>query len=248
MSTLFNEILYRPLFNALIFLYEYITFEDLGIAIILLTIVVRVILFPLFYKSFKNQTLLQKLQPEIQKIQHDHKDNREKQAQAMMELYKQHKVNPFSGFLMLFLQLPILIALYKVFLNGFTEIDVGSLYSFIPRISQIDSSFLGLINLGEKSIFIVILAAVSQYFQGKLSLPKIEKGKELPKAAQIGRQMVFIGPILTVVILFSLPAAVGLYWLTTSVFSIGQQIVINRKIYGSGSNSNNKKSSGNDGS
>ena len=59
MSTLFNEILYRPLFNALIFLYEYITFEDLGIAIILLTIVVRVILFPLFYKSFKNQTLLQ---------------------------------------------------------------------------------------------------------------------------------------------------------------------------------------------
>lgn len=232
MSTLFNEILYRPLFNALIFLYQYVSFGDLGVAIILLTIIVRFILFPLFYKSFKNQTLLQKLQPEIQKIQHDHKDNREKQAQAMLELYRHHKVNPFSGFLLIFIQLPILIALYKVFLNGFAELDPASLYSFISVPVDINSSFLGLLDLGKRSIFIVVLAAVLQYVQGKLSLPKKKEGEEVSKAAQIGRQMVFIGPILTIMVLTALPAAVGLYWLTTSAFSIVQQIIINRKIYG----------------
>src|SRR3989344_8243509 len=120
MSAIFNTILYKPLFNLLVFLYQYITFEDLGTAIILLTVIIRFILFPLFYKSFKNQTLMQKIQPEIQRIQHEHKENREKQAQALLELYKTHKVNPFSGFLMILVQIPILIVLYQLFLKGFS--------------------------------------------------------------------------------------------------------------------------------
>ena len=117
MGSLFNEILYKPLYNALVFLYQYITLEDLGLAIILLTILIRFILYPLFYKSIKSQALLQKIQPEIQKIQHNHKDNREKQAQELMALYRQHKVSPFSSFLMILVQLPVLIALYRLFLQ-----------------------------------------------------------------------------------------------------------------------------------
>ena len=98
MANLFHTILYQPLFNALIFLYQYLSFHDLGIAIILLTIVIRLVLFPLFYKGAKDQAILQRLAPKIKEIQTNHKNDKQKQAKAMMDLYRQHKVNPFSGF------------------------------------------------------------------------------------------------------------------------------------------------------
>ncbi|MEK7193751.1 MAG: YidC/Oxa1 family membrane protein insertase [Patescibacteria group bacterium] len=230
-STLFNEILYRPLLNALVFLYNTISFGDLGVAIILLTILIRLILFPLFYKGAKDQAIIQRLAPKIKEIQKNHKEDKQKQATAMMELYKQHKVNPLSGFLLLLIQLPILIALYWVFLKGLSEQSFNILYSFVSRPDTLDHYFLGLIDLSAKNIIVVVAAALVQYFQGKLSLPKNNKPtKDLSPAERIGRQMVFIGPVLTLVILYNLPSAVGLYWLTTSLFSVIQQIIINKRI------------------
>lgn len=237
---MFNLIFVQPLFNALVFLYEYATFQDLGLAIILLTIVIRIILFPLFWKSFHNQTVIQKLQPEIQKIQHDHKHNREEQAKVLLELYRSHRVNPFSSFILIAIQLPILIALYKVFLDGISTETLANLYSFTPAPAEINHLFINLIDLSERSILIVGLAAVFQYLHGRLTLPKIESGQEMPPAMKVAKQMVWLGPILTVVILYSLPAAVGLYWLTTSVFSLLQQIYINRQVYGTNQNHNSK--------
>ncbi|MBI2024524.1 MAG: YidC/Oxa1 family membrane protein insertase [Candidatus Harrisonbacteria bacterium] len=225
--SIFHTILYQPLFNALVFLYENIAFEDLGIAIILLTLIIRFILYPLFYKSFKNQTLMQKIQPEIKKIQHDHKDNKEKQAQAMIELYRRHKVNPFSSFLLILVQLPVLIVLYRLFLNGFSPEAFADLYAFVPQPAEINNFFLGLIDLQKRSILVVVLAVVLQYFQGRLSLPK--KTSDDP-AAKVSRSMVVIGPVLTLVILTSLPAAIGVYWLASSAFSIVQQIIVNKKL------------------
>lgn len=230
MAELFNEILYRPLFNALIFLYDYVTLEDLGLAIIILTILIRFVLLPLFYKSAKNQTLMQKLQPKIQQIQQDHKGNKEKQAQALMSLYREHKVSPFTSFLMIFIQLPILIALYRVFMVGLNTEAMGNLYSFIPAPEHVGNLFLGAIDLAAPNMIIVLLAAIFQYWQGKISLPKIDKSQPQAPAANIGRYMVFIGPILTFIILRGLPSAIGLYWLTTSIFSIVQQWHINKKI------------------
>lgn len=238
MGLLFNEILYRPLYNALVFLYQYITLEDLGLAIILLTILIRFLLYPLFYKSIKNQAVLQKIQPEIQKIQHTHKENREKQAQELMALYREHKVSPFSGFLMILVQLPVLIALYRLFLQGFASETFQNLYSFMSEPEHINKSLLGIVDLGSQNMIIVGLAVVAQYFQGKLGLPKLEKGKEPTTAAKIGRQMVFIGPIMTFVILRAMPSAIGLYWIVTSVFSIVQQIIINKKVYGKSPSNN----------
>ncbi len=215
MIAFFKLILYTPLLNLLIFLYNNVAFQDLGVAIILLTLIIRFVLYPLFYKSFLNQTLMQKLQPVITKIQHEHKHDREKQAQALMALYKEHKVNPFSSFLLLLIQLPILIALYHVFLNT-------------PE--GLSPTFLGLIDLSKTSILIVGLAAVAQYIQGKLTLPKIKPNEEVPQATKIAQQMVYIGPAITLVILWTLPAAIGLYWLISSLFSLAQQLYINRKI------------------
>jgi YidC/Oxa1 family membrane protein insertase len=227
---MFQTLFHDPLVNALIFLYNTVALQDLGLAIIYLTIVIRVIFLPLFYKGAKNQILIQRLQPELEKIQHDHKDNKEKQAQAMMDLYRKHNVNPFSGFLILLIQLPILIAIYRVFLEGFPPEILDSLYGFVTRPEYLNTSLLGLLDLEKKSILMVSLAAIAQYLQGILTLPKAKKGKELSTPERIGRQMVYIGPVLTVVILVNLPAAIGLYWFITSAFSALQQLYINKTL------------------
>ena len=228
MSSIFHTFLFDPLFNALIIFYNLV--GDMGMAIILLTVAVRLVLYPLFYKSFKNQTIMNRLQPEIQKIQHDHKGDKEKQAQALMGLYRQHKVNPFSGFLLIFIQLPVLIALYRVFLSDFSPESLSNLYDFVAKPEVFNGIFLGLIDLKTKSILMVGLAAIAQYFQGKLSLSKKDSQQEESPAAKIGRQMIYIGPALTVMVLFSLPSAIGLYWFVGTIFSIIQQLIINKKL------------------
>jgi YidC/Oxa1 family membrane protein insertase len=233
MANLFHEFLYRPLFNALIFLYQYVSFHDLGLAIILLTIVIRLVLFPLFYKGAKDQAIIQRLAPKIKEIQKNHKHNKEKQTRALLALYRQHRVSPFSSFLLLLVQLPILIALYRVFLGGFSAETLSNLYSFISPPQNLNYSFLGLIDLGSKNLFIIGAAAVVQYIQGKLSVVKNNKSSGNPTAAEMmSRQMIYVGPILTIVFLYflNLPSAVALYWLTTSAFSVIQQIMINKRI------------------
>ena len=221
MLELYNAILYQPLLNALVWLYKTIAFGDFGAAVILLTILIRLILYPIFQKTVEHQAALQEIQPKLKKVQEDHKHDKEKQAQAMLAVYREHRVNPLSGFFLLLLQLPILIALYQIFLDsthpGFPE---KGLYSFIGSPGPIDTRFLGLIDLKGPSILIVGLAAVAQYFQGRLALPKVEKGQT---AERIARTMTFVGPILTVLIFYRLPAAISLYWTVTSLFSILQQ-------------------------
>ncbi len=231
MGNLFNEILYRPLFNALIFLYQYFPLHDLGIAIILLTILIRIVLLPLFYKGAKDQAVMQRLAPKIKEIQKNHKADKEKQAKALLDLYREHRVNPMSGFLLLLIQLPILIALYQVFLKGLSDGALGALYSFVSRPDVLNHYFLGFIDLSQRSISIVVLAAIAQFFQSKLMLPKTSGGGgELSTAERVSRQMVYLGPVITVIFLVNLPSAIGLYWLTTSAFSVIQQIAINRKL------------------
>src|SRR3989344_1180840 len=107
MEAFFRETLYRPFFNALAWLYENVAFEDLGIAIILLTLAVRLVLFPLFHQTVKHQRITQNLQPEIKRIQNSHKEDKEVQAQKIMELYEEHKVNPLMPLLALIIQIPI---------------------------------------------------------------------------------------------------------------------------------------------
>lgn len=230
MAEIFHLIFYQPLFNALIFFYQTIAFQDLGVAIILLTVAIRVILYPLFYRTYKHQRLMQKIQPHVKKIQADHKHDRAKQAEALLALYKEHQVNPFSGFFLILIQLPVLIALYRVFLNEFSADALKSLYLFVTAPADLNSFFLGLLDLSKPNILIVGLAALAQYFQGKVSLPKQRAGEALGPAERMAKQMAFIGPVITVVILYNLASAIGLYWLVTSVFSLGQQYFINRSL------------------
>ncbi len=232
---MFHEFLYKPLFNALIFIYERLSFNDFGVAIILLTLLIQIVLLPFFYKSARDQALMQRLAPKIKELQNTHKANKEAQARALMQLYKDHKVSPFSGLLIMFLvQLPILIALYQVFLYGFTNDALKDLYSFIPRPESLHPYFFSAINLTTPNTILILLASLAQFFQGKLSLASTKQSKpgELSTAEMMGKQMVYLGPVLTAFFFFSLslPSAVALYWLTSSLFSLGQQMVIRKRL------------------
>jgi YidC/Oxa1 family membrane protein insertase len=230
MSYLYQLIFFQPLLNALIFLYETIAFKDLGLAIILLTLLIRILLFPVFQKSAEHQAAIQQLQPKIKKIQEEHKSNKEAQSQAMVSLFKEHKVNPFSGFFFLLIQLPIIIALYHIFTQIIQPDVLNNLYAITPRPDRIIPDFLGLLNLGESNIVMVSLAAITQFFQAKQTLPPVTVDQKLSPAEQMTRRMIYLGPLLTLFIFSSLPAAVSLYWTASSVFSILQQLIINRRI------------------
>jgi YidC/Oxa1 family membrane protein insertase len=227
----FNLILYQPLFNALMFFYQVLPGKDFGVAVIVLTLIIRIILYPLTLKSVKIQKKISELQPKIQEVQQKYKKDKEKQAKEVMSLYQKEKVNPFGGCLPLLLQFPILIALFWVFRKGLDPGEMGLLYSFIPIPEFIDPSFLGLINLAETSLILAILAGISQFFQVKMITPKNKKqtiGDS--QVAQISnmmqKQMIYFFPVFTVFILWHLPAAIGLYWLTTALFSIFQQRLV----------------------
>src|SRR3989344_7727847 len=226
-STLFNELLHRPLVNLLVFLYEKVTFYDLGLAIIALTIVIRIILFPLFHKLAHHQRMTQKIQPHIKKLQETHKDSKEAQTKAIMALYGEHKINPLTPIFLLLLQLPILIALYNVFRDGFSEKALASLYTFVSEPASFIHTFLGFIDLNASNLLIVLIATGLQYIQGMVSAPK--PGGD-PQMAKLARNMLFIGPGITLVILWNLPSALGLYWLTSTAFSIFQQRVLDKKL------------------
>jgi len=223
---MYATLIYNPLLNLLVFFYNTLAFHDLGVAIILLTILIRLFLFPLFKKNAEYQRAMQVIQPKLKKVQEIHKNDKSRQTQEMMNLYKEHSLNPFSGFLYLLIQIPILFGLYGIFLNVFKPDFLGGLYSFIPRPETLNTSLLGLINLGQGSILLVVLAAIAQFFQARLMLPKTGDNKN--PASRMARQMMFIGPVLTLVIFYRLPAAIALYWLVASIFSIVQEIILNK--------------------
>lgn len=231
MIYLYQLIFYRPILNILVYFYQTIAGHDFGVAIILATLLIRLILYPLFHKSAKHQMALQRLQPKIKKIQELHKNDKQKQTEALMALYKEHGVNPFLSIILLVIQLPILIALYRIILSGLGTGGIGSgLYSFVPAPAAINALFLGILNLKQRSIVLVVLAALSQYFQSRLAIYHAPDAGPLSPVERMARQMTFIGPLITLVVFYNLPAAVGLYWLVSSLFSILQQLIVNKHL------------------
>lgn len=226
----FNLILYQPLLNALILLYQYLPGHDFGIAVIILTILIRTLLYPLMIQSIRSQKVLSELQPKIQEIQTKYKNDKERQVKEMMGLYQKEKINPFGGCLPLLIQLPILIALYQVFWRGLQPEEMTNLYSFVPQPEIIDPTFLGIINLGAPSSVLAVIAGISQFFQTKMTTSKMPKIKQKEGMAQfsgmVQKQMLYFFPIFTVLILLKLPAAIALYWIITALFSIFQQYLI----------------------
>jgi len=231
----FNTVLYEPLYNGLVFLIDIVPFADVGIAVVILTLAVKLVLFPLSIKMVKTQIAVRTLEPEIAKIKEKHKGNSQEQARQMMALYKERGVNPFSGILLLFVQIPIIFALYFVFFRGLPIINVDILYSFIPVPTEVNMHFLGLIDMSMKSVILAAMAGAMQYFQMKFALPKMEARKDNPSfkedlSRSFQMQMRYILPIVVLVIAYVISSAVALYWTTSNLFQIGQEVYVRRNI------------------
>jgi YidC/Oxa1 family membrane protein insertase len=224
---MFHVILIQPLFNLLVILYQYVAFGDLGIAIIALTIFIRLILYPVFYKGIKSQMVMQRMQPEMKRVQEQYKNDKGKQAEMMMALYKQYQINPFSSIFYTFIQLPLLWAVYRIFLTGITPESLKDLYSFIAAPASVNPLFLGLVDITKPNLIIVGIAVIVSFIQSYM-LAKQTATRGQTSAAN--KYLVYLAPVLTLLILPKLPAGIGLYWATTAVFSIFQQMAINKQI------------------
>jgi YidC/Oxa1 family membrane protein insertase len=242
MGELFNTLLYRPLFNLLIWLYQTIAFQDLGLAIILLTIIVRCILVPLYQKSIKSQREISLIQPELKKIRDSYKDNKEKQTQEMMALYQKHKINPLSGIFVIIVQLPILIALYRVTLNIFNPDKHPQGYNFITVPDSINDVAFGFLAMNTSgNIILAILVAGSQFIQTRLIMTRIKNNKSTQQnensktdqeeiAEMVNKQMMLVMPLMIGFFAYSLPVGLSIYWIASTVFTIAQEYIIIKRV------------------
>src|SRR3989344_8933242 len=150
MMTLYTEILYRPLFNAVVFLYNILPGQDFGFAIIALTALIRILFFPLSIRTVRSQKSLSVLNPKMQEIKQRLKGDSAAQSAEIMKLYKDHGVNPLAGCLPILIQLPILIALYQAFIAGLKPENLGLLYGFISNPGVVNKISLGFLDITAK--------------------------------------------------------------------------------------------------
>lgn len=223
--------LVKPILNLLIWLYNVIPGADIGLAIIAVTILVRILLYPSFQKSLRAQKDLAQLQPRLDEIRQKHKGDKEAETKAILKFYQENKVNPFSSCLPLLIQMPILIALYHVFRSGLHGQIAGQLYGFVQNPGVIDTKLFGLIELAEPNVLFAIAAGASQFVQSKLMAvkPPSAGGGSDKTAAMMNMQFTYIMPVITTVVAISLEAGLSLYWVITTLFAIGQQWYIMRK-------------------
>ncbi|HHV28526.1 YidC/Oxa1 family membrane protein insertase [Acetivibrio mesophilus] len=268
----------------LVFIYENLTFGSYGLAIILFTIFVKLLLLPLTIKQYKSSAKMQEIQPLIQEVQRKYKNDPELQSQEMMKIYKEHNFSPTSGCLPTLIQLPIMFSLYYVIrepltymfnmtkeqietlvnqlnqaTNGLPQINMKNIYFQIEaalRSGKLDVvENLGFIkfDLGKipklnftedvatylPLLLIPILAVVSTYISSKMIMVRTQNSKNSKNSknqkqddmsTSMNKSMLFVGPIMTGIISFQAPAALGLYWLTSNVFQIIQQYLINKLI------------------
>lgn len=244
MGHIFNLILFQPIFNGVVFIYRYI--PDLGTAIIILTIIIRFILYIPSRSSIRSQKILQDTQPKLKAIQDKYKDNKEELGKQLMKFYKENKVNPLSSCLPLLIQLPILIALYRAFLavsqtDPSTHILVAkqlaylygplkSVFTTLP-INPISFGFIDLSH--NHNIILALLAGASQFWQSKMLMakqpPKIPGAKDESIAAGVNKQMMYMMPLITVLFGYQFPAGLTIYWLVSTLFTVAQQFLVFRK-------------------
>lgn len=241
MGNIFDTILIAPLVNALFFIYGIIPGHDFGLSIILLTILIRLVLWPLANKQLHSQKKMQSLQGDIAKVREKAAGDKQKESAMLMELYKEKEVNPFSACLPTLLQFPILIAMFVVFKKATGSISGVEqlLYSPVKNLAYIqqvisgqipfNTDLFGLINMAKPSIALAIIAGITQFIQVKMITPNKQKTNAKDPQAQMTSLMNYTFPALTVFIAWSLPAALPTYWIVTNLVAIFQQWLVMRK-------------------
>ncbi|OGG47744.1 hypothetical protein A3D66_03125 [Candidatus Kaiserbacteria bacterium RIFCSPHIGHO2_02_FULL_50_9] len=237
-SSLYHAVFYDPMYNGLIFLVSVVPGGDVGIAIILLTIVVRFALFPLSLKATRTQLLMRELEPELRRLREELPKNKEELARRTMALYKEHRVNPFSSFLFLLVQIFFIFTLYLVFWKGgLPNIQDDLLYSFTPSPGAVSTMLFGVLDIAGKSFFLAAIAGITQYFQTKLSIPPplpLPKDKKPSFKDDMARsfnlQMRYALPVIILVVSYTTSIVVALYFIVSNMVSIGQEAYVRRTL------------------
>lgn len=233
-GSLYKIFFFQPLANILAFLINTLPLHDLGFAIIILTVFVKLVLLPFAHHSTVTQRKMREIEPKIAELKEKLKNNKEEQAKQTIALYRAHGISPFSSFLALFFQLPVLIALFLL-LKGGPVFGEGVLYSFVRLPLEVNINFLGILDLLKPSYIIAVLAGISQFFQIYLSMPNVKNkntGHSFSEEFQKGLavQMKYIMPIVIVFIAAKFSSGVALYWTISNVFAIVHEVIVARKV------------------
>src|SRR3989344_244749 len=232
-----HAVIYDPLYNALIFFVDKVPGHDIGIAVVLLTIVVRIILFPLAKKAVESQLAMKKIAPEMEAIKAKYKNDAAQQSKAVFALYKERGVHPLAGFGILLLQLPVLFALYYIFVrSGLPEIQADILYSFINAPAAVDMRFLGFVDMAAThNLVLAGLVSVSQFIYSRLSMGKTQN--DSPVEASLSKDLArsfdfqarYVMPLIIGAVGYFFPAVFSLYMVTANIFMIGQEFFSGRR-------------------
>jgi len=239
---LFTTIVYQPILNLLIWLYNVIPGTSIGYAIIALTVLVKLVLYPLTAQQIKQQRALQELQPKMDEIRARLKDDKDAQAKELMELYRKEKVNPAASCLPLLIQLPVFIGLFSALKDGLAAKSLNLLYPFVANPGTLNPIFLGFVDLSKPNYVLAVLAGAIQFVQSwqimrrpaitakpPAEVKDAKGAQDESMAAMMNKQMMYMMPIVTVLIGISLPGGLTLYWLVMSVLTVGQQALFLRK-------------------
>ena len=236
-STLFHAAFYNPIYNALVALVALVPGGDVGIAVILITIAIRLVLLPFSLSAARTQRAMKELEPHLKALKEKHKGDKEKEAVETLALYKERRVNPFASILTVFIQIPVLLALYWVFrYEPFSSVDVARLYSFTPIPHHISLLFLGLISVAGKSVVLAVLAGLTQFLQAHLALTGTMKqtpggtGMQADFQKMMGLQLKFVFPFLIATICYTTSSAVALYFITTNLVGSLQELYVRHKL------------------
>lgn len=240
MAGLFDIIVYQPILNLLVGIYNILPNHDLGIAIIIVTILVKILFFPLSWKQLVAQKQMQEIQPKIEELKQQYKDDQNGLRIAQMKFFQEEKINPLASCLPLLVQLPFLFGMYYVFIAGISSQNLTGLYPFVANPGQLNTTFLGLFSLTDlvfiqnplsinwPLLVVPLLAALAQFAQAKMMIvprpPKVPGSQDEDFAAVMNQQMLYFAPLMTLVFGATFPIGLSLYWLVNTVLSVGQQM------------------------
>lgn len=236
---IWNTFFFNPVYNSLVFFVDVVPGGDVGLAIILTTVVIKTILLPLSIKAAKTQKIMREIEPKLREIKEKFKDKREEQARKMMEIYKEAGMNPFSSLFVFILQIPLVIALY-LSVSGYggvalPEINTSALYQFLAIPDVISMQFLGILDMAGKSTLLALLAGVTMFIQMQLVMPKLperDPDKQMDFKADFARsmqiQMKYMMPVIIAIVAYVISAAIALYFVVSNLFAIAQEFYVRR--------------------
>lgn len=231
-SSIYEALVHRPLYNGIVGILQVVPGANLAAAVVILTILVRLALFPISKKALVSQMRMKEIQPQIEAIRATHKEDPQRVAKETMDLYRKNNVNPFASFGMIFIQIPIFIGLYSIFSASFDSVDPNLLYPFIPLPEAAINPFVWGIDLRAKSFVLAGLAAVAQHFAGRFLIQSASQPSAEGFQADFSKAMrsmsLYFMPILTFTFSVAVAAALPLYWAVGSVFTIGQELYLRR--------------------